>query len=281
MSTYKLITRSEIHFDETKVLAPDPVTEELAVEAARMLIGRVWAGPTSILELGVGTGAFSRIALDLARTRTDITAIDIDPDAIETAQNNIEGHRKLGQLALIQDDWANFAFDEDSYDIIYFNPPYLPTGAVLRDEFKTAPEAAVYADGAQDIYLELLPKIVRSLRIGGAALIRYPGDGSLTYAGSDATRDHSPWMTFEQLDRVGERLVRRGEWLRQNLPDDTRSYMWRSAVAGRRVNAEIFARIGDSILNAPLLIQQQEAYWTAMNAIYDERERSSETEADS
>jgi hypothetical protein len=46
--------------------------------------------------------------------------------------------------------------------------------------------------------------------------------------------------------------------------------MWRSNIGDRRVNAEIFTRIGDDIRNAPQRIQDLDAYWREIDALYSD-----------
>jgi methylase of polypeptide subunit release factors len=263
MSVYKLNTGSEIHYDKSKVLAPDVVTEELAFQATKVILEKKYIEIPKLLELGIGTGAFSRFVLDNVGIQVDITGIDIDPNAIETARTNLENHPHLSNLKLSNADWSTKIFDDERFDIVYFNPPYLKEGTLLRSEFIDAPENTVFSSDAKGTYAALLPRIIHSLNVGGIALIRYPGDGSLTYAGSDAKTNHDPWVSFEEVERTMQRLRKRSKWLKEVMPSDTRVFSWRSSIGDRRINADMFTRIGNDIKNAPKLIRDIDDYWEA------------------
>jgi methylase of polypeptide subunit release factors len=264
MFYYALHTGSTIEYPVHGVLAPDLVTEQLAVEAAAALNEKATELPPRLLELGTATAAFSRCVLDLASVQIDVKGIDTNPVATETAKRNLEGHERLGDLELITGDWHDpSTFSGGLFNCIYFNPPYLRPGSKLRPGFEQSPSEAVFSDDPDAEYRNMLPIIMRNLGIGGIAIVRYPGDGSLTFAGDDAKADHNPWVGFEEIDRTMERLVERGKWQKAHLPSDTRSFMWRGFLPGRRVNAEILTRIGGDIQNAPKIIRDMEAYWEA------------------
>jgi hypothetical protein len=261
MPVYQLQTGSLVKYRVGEVLAPDVVTERLALEASTALTERDWPEhPPTLLELGIGSAAFSRFVLDTSGVCIDVTGVDTNDKAIAAAGLNLSGHKKLKNLTLIHGDWHDeAAFGNGPFDCIYFNPPYRTPGHKLRPEFADSPVSAVFSDNPQEQYISLLPRIVENLAIGGIAIVRYPGDGSLTFAGKDAKADHNPWVSLAELDRTLERLINRSARLNAIMPADTRSHMWRSEIAGRRVNAEIFTRIGDDIANAPRRIRDMEA----------------------
>lgn len=69
-----------------------------------------------VLDIGTGTGIQAQAAL----TRTnDVTACDVDPEALELAKSRSEG------INFIQSDL--FSNIDGKFDTIIFNPPYLPT----------------------------------------------------------------------------------------------------------------------------------------------------------
>ena len=264
MPSYPLHTGSIIEYPGHGILAPDIITEQLAVEAAVALNKKDTELPPRLLELGIATATFSRCFLDLASVQIDVKGIDINPIATETAKRNLEGHERLGNLELVTGNWHDpDTFSGRPFNCVYFNPPYLKPGSKLRPDFEQSPDEAVFSDNPDAEYKNMLPIIMRNLAIGGIAIVRYPGDGSLTFAGDDAKIDHNPWVSSGEADRVMERLIERGKWQAANLPPDTRSFMWRGFLLGRRVNAEIFTRIGDGIQNAPKIIRDMEAYWKA------------------
>ncbi len=73
----------------------------------------------SILDMGCGTGI---IAIHAARQGAHATAVDISPHAIELTRRNAA--KNAARLRVITSDL--FANVEGEFDVIAFNPPYLP-----------------------------------------------------------------------------------------------------------------------------------------------------------
>jgi len=96
------------------VYEPSDDTELLA----QVVLNRV-APNLSVLEIGCGSGAISIL---LAKKGCHVTATDINPIAVEMARKNAEmNHVKInfyvGDL---------FAGLRKTFDVVIFNPPYLP-----------------------------------------------------------------------------------------------------------------------------------------------------------
>lgn len=70
----------------------------------------------TFLDMGCGSGILSKTAIDSGIRKDNITAVDIDEDAIKET-------KKLGVYAMKSD---LFEFVEGRFDLIAFNPPYLP-----------------------------------------------------------------------------------------------------------------------------------------------------------
>lgn len=106
------------------VLIPRPETE-LLVEAAIELLASNTGTTLKLADLGTGSGA---IAIALARENRlwEVTAVDIDADALAVARQNAED---LG-LANIQfqlGSWCD-GLNVAAYDMIVANPPYVAAG---------------------------------------------------------------------------------------------------------------------------------------------------------
>ncbi len=100
---------------DPRVLIPRPETEGL-VEIALELI----KPGARILEIGTGSGAIA-IALKTQRPDLVITAVDISPAALEIARENAARH--TCDIDLMEADL--FPPDENRYDLIISNPPYI------------------------------------------------------------------------------------------------------------------------------------------------------------
>jgi release factor glutamine methyltransferase len=79
-----------------------------------------------ILELGTGCGL---IALDYARRGAQVLCTDINPFAVQLTRYNIERNRHIlkGQIQVRQGNLFSVIKKNERFDIVIFNPPYLPT----------------------------------------------------------------------------------------------------------------------------------------------------------
>ena len=74
------------------------------------------------LEIGTGTGI---VAISVAKIVKHVVAVDINPYAVECARKNAQRNR-IENIEIIESDL--FLKVSGKYDVIIFNPPYLPTG---------------------------------------------------------------------------------------------------------------------------------------------------------
>jgi release factor glutamine methyltransferase len=102
------------------VLIPRPETE-LLVDIA---LEKMADCACRILDLGTGSGC---LAVTLARhlPQAQVTAVDVSPAALAVARRNAERHGVA--LRLVQSDWFA-ALDDERYDLIVSNPPYIAAG---------------------------------------------------------------------------------------------------------------------------------------------------------
>jgi len=106
------------------VLIPRPETEILCEEILKLKDS--YSIPLKLLDIGTGSGC---IAISLAHFWPDanITAIDISPDALKTAERN-KVLNNITNLNLIEQDVFNLtnnAVFNDKFKIIVSNPPYI------------------------------------------------------------------------------------------------------------------------------------------------------------
>ena len=80
--------------------------------------------PLKILDLGTGTGCIIISLLSEYRKAQGV-AVDINPQALKTAQENAENNGVSQRLALLQGDWFSPLTSKDTFDIIVSNPPYI------------------------------------------------------------------------------------------------------------------------------------------------------------
>jgi release factor glutamine methyltransferase len=148
------------------VLIPRPETEHL-VEA---VLG-IRAEPKRILDIGTGSGILATtLALELPNAT--VTATDISVAALAVAQKNAQqlGAGERVRFA-ISDLFA--ALDDERFDCIVSNPPYVGTSEMLEPQVREyEPPAALYAgeDGLA-IYRRLIPEAAGHLAPGGHLLL--------------------------------------------------------------------------------------------------------------
>jgi len=80
----------------------------------------------SVLELGTGCGL---IALACALQGAQVTCTDINPYAVQLTRRNIERNHEIlnGAIKVRQGDLFSVLKNNERFNVILFNPPYLPT----------------------------------------------------------------------------------------------------------------------------------------------------------
>ena len=104
------------------VLIPRPETE-LLVEIGLREIKR-FNTPTSILDLGTGSGAIA-IAIAHEAPSAQITATDQSIEALEIAKINAAYLNMTSRVQFFQGNWYEALNGSSSFDIILSNPPYI------------------------------------------------------------------------------------------------------------------------------------------------------------
>lgn len=109
----------ELSVDES-VLIPRPETEALV----QLIIREEKTPHLQVLDIGTGSGCIA-IALKKNLPDSEISAIDISPDAIKTAAFNSKQHRipiQFQQVDILNPDSSNSL---GNFDIVVSNPPYV------------------------------------------------------------------------------------------------------------------------------------------------------------
>jgi len=76
----------------------------------------------SVLEIGCGTGF---VCLQLAGKARHVTAVDINPNAVLLAKKNAKKNN-IKNISVFESDLFSRISTEKKFNIIVFNPPYLP-----------------------------------------------------------------------------------------------------------------------------------------------------------
>jgi release factor glutamine methyltransferase len=151
------------------VLIPRPETETLIEQALRLFPDR--AAPLVIADLGTGSGAILLAALQEFPNARGI-GFEASARAFAWAERNAATHAP-GRARILQTDWDQAP--SDAYDLVFSNPPYIPTADIrgLEPEVRDhEPRAAL--DGGPDglaAYRSLAVLLPRILRPGGWAVL--------------------------------------------------------------------------------------------------------------
>ncbi|MCL6088925.1 MAG: methyltransferase [Candidatus Marsarchaeota archaeon] len=148
----------------SSVYSPSDDTELLAESA----IEKAQPG-SSILEIGTGSGA---VILSLAKSGKrfkELVAVDSEPAAVEAAKTNAKKN-KIESVRFLQSDLFAALPARSLFDLILFNPPYLPTAKL--DKVKGSLNSAL--DGGPDglkVVRRFLVKAGRHLAPNGKILL--------------------------------------------------------------------------------------------------------------
>ncbi|MFZ0418753.1 MAG: peptide chain release factor N(5)-glutamine methyltransferase [Candidatus Sulfotelmatobacter sp.] len=165
------------------VLIPRPETEHVIETVLELTDENRRAGqecPPNILRIvDVGTGS-GCIALALARElpQAEIHAVDVSSAALEIARVNAVRHQLERRIHFQEADLLT-GFEENSFDFIVSNPPYV--GESEEDEVqlevrKFEPRSAVFAGPTGlEIIARLIPQAGVALRPGGWVVMEISG----------------------------------------------------------------------------------------------------------
>ena len=125
-------------------------------------------GIPRILDLGTGTGL---IALMMAQRypEAEITGIDIDPEAVAQAQENVAASPFASRITIIQSDACDF--EAEPFDAIVVNPPYFVDALACPDDQRTTARHAVSLS-----YAALMDSAWRLLQDEGTLSVVIPAD---------------------------------------------------------------------------------------------------------
>lgn len=148
-------------------LIPRPETEHI-VEAVEELHGH--DDSFHFADLGTGSGILAVTLAHLFPKSTGV-AVDLSRGALMVAQENAQVHGVDSRLEFREGDFTTRLFEDDSFDLIVSNPPYVTEQEyheASHEVTKYEPVTALVsgADGLDHIRA-MLPHVSRALRSGG------------------------------------------------------------------------------------------------------------------
>ena len=138
------------------VLIPRDETEILVRKAIEIIKENDFK---NILDIGTGSGC---IACTIAKqTNTVVLGVDISSDALRVALDNVT---KLGinnRAVFRKSDLYSKIREEEKFDMIVSNPPYIPFGTELSPEVMQEPSLALFAEENGLKYYRLITESAR------------------------------------------------------------------------------------------------------------------------
>lgn len=156
------------------VLIPRPETEMLVERGIKRLSDK--ASP-SFCEVGVGSGCISAALLVNVPAARGV-GLELSEEAIGVASRNLEKHGVTGRFDLRSSDVFSSLGEDERFDLIVSNPPYVPKKAIegLQAEVRFHEPHTALTDGADGL------SVIRRI-IAGAARFLEPGGSILLEIG--------------------------------------------------------------------------------------------------
>jgi release factor glutamine methyltransferase len=190
---------------DRRALIPRPETEIVVERALEHVQG---LDEPRVLDVGTGTGAIALAIADELPTAS-ITAMDVSPDALALARENLDLTGVNGRVRLVQHDLTS-GLGEAEFDLVVSNPPYVEPEELphLQPEVRDwEPRVALVASGATDA---LARAATEALRPGGWLVLE-----TAAGAGERVERLLSE-LGFEDVtitpDLAGRDRVAEGRW---------------------------------------------------------------------
>ena len=123
------------------VLIPRDETEILVTKAIDIIKEN---NLKNVLDIGTGSGC---IACTIAnRTDAVVLGVDISSDALRIALDNVTRLGINNKAVFRKSDLYDKIREEEKFDMIISNPPYIPKGTILEPELAHEPEIALFAE---------------------------------------------------------------------------------------------------------------------------------------
>jgi release factor glutamine methyltransferase len=143
---------------DARVLIPRPETELLVEKTIRFITSNLKNQPVQILEVGTGSGCIA-VALAKNLDQAQIWAVDISPEALQVAAQNIKSHQVEDKICLGQSDLLNQVVLPASLKpwVLIANLPYVETDYHLPPAVRYEPKQALFSgEKGLDHYQRLL-----------------------------------------------------------------------------------------------------------------------------
>ena len=145
------------------VLIPRDETELLVREAIDLIDKNNFK---NVLDIGTGSGC---IACSIAKnTNSTVLGVDISTDALRIALDNVTRLGINNRAVFRKSDLFTGIRNDEKFDIIISNPPYVPIGTNLSEEVLHEPQIALFAEeNGLAIYRKIIERAPLFTNSGG------------------------------------------------------------------------------------------------------------------
>ena len=152
---------------DARALIPRHETEELVEQ----IVEQLSEAPGRILDLGTGSGALA-LAFAQKYPEARVDAVDVSPQALSLAQENAQSLGLDSRVQFHEGNWFSpLNSDENQYDLIVSNPPYLTQKEMITAEPEVADyephDALVSGDDGLDAIRKIFNEVETFLQKGG------------------------------------------------------------------------------------------------------------------
>jgi release factor glutamine methyltransferase len=157
------------------VFVPRPETE-LVAQSALDELHHLDADDTLVVDLCSGSGALA-LSIAVECPSVHVHAVELSDDAVLWLRRNVEELQLRDRVAVHHADAASAPEGFDGLvDVLVCNPPYIPTGATIRDREAAEHDPPLALWGGQDgldVVRSVIANAERLLRPGGLLLIEH------------------------------------------------------------------------------------------------------------
>lgn len=145
------------------VLIPRPETELLVTKSIEIIKEN---NLKSILDIGTGSGCIACTVANL--TNAVVLGVDISSDALRIALDNVTRLGINNRAVFRKSDLFSNIREEEKFDMIISNPPYIPMGTKLEPELMHEPQIALFAEeNGLQFYRKIISEAPKYLNKGG------------------------------------------------------------------------------------------------------------------
>lgn len=191
---------------DNSVLIPRPETEILV---DHIITQNKYNSKLDVLDIGTGSGIIP-IILALHLPESNLTAIDVSPDAINLARKNAIKHGVSDRINLLNKNIFSAEFDVQSFDLIVSNPPYVALNEYLtlqKEIIDFEPKEAVTDEGDGLKFYSFIAEKAKSWLKDGGKLYFELGKGQYKFVEEKLKAEgYSNIFVTKDLDNI-ERVI--------------------------------------------------------------------------